>query len=49
MSEEIKKLKAMLEGKMPIQLYAEPSGEGSVNERIVYRTVSENKENGDAL
>lgn len=41
MSEEIKRLKAMLEGKMPIQM--DGSGEPIITERIVYRTVGEAK------
>lgn len=48
MTEEIKNLKAMLEGKMPVSF--QPSGNQTV-ERIVYRNAdgSENKENNEAL
>ena len=43
MTEEIKRLKAMLEGKMPIQI--QPNGNFPVTERIVYKNAdgSENK------
>jgi hypothetical protein len=49
MSEQIKMLKAMLEGRMPIQLDSLGESNPTVTERIVYRTVGENKENGDSL
>ena len=39
MSEEIKRLKAMLEGKIPIQMDYNGSNQPIVTERIIYRTV----------
>ena len=45
MSEQIKMLKMMLEGKMPMNL---PPSSNEAGERIVYR-VEENKENNSAL
>lgn len=41
MSEEIKKLKLMLEGKMPMQMM--PMDAGSTKETVIYQTVGENK------
>ena len=53
MSEEIKMLKAMLEGKMPIHLDQISHGNSSdpiVQEKIIYRNAGgDNKENNDAL
>lgn len=45
MSEEIKKLRAMLEGRMPVDMSSlvPAGGEPIVTQRIVYRTVGENK------
>jgi len=39
----------MLEGKIPIDMSAGNLIQNNVTERIVYRTVGENKENGDSL
>lgn len=40
----------MLEGRIPIQLDSASGGpQSTVTQRIVYRTVGENKENGDSL
>ena len=47
MSEEIKRLKMMLEGKMPVDLAQISNHETS--ERIIYQTIGENKENNEAL
>lgn len=41
MSEEIKRLKMMLEGKMPVDLAQISNHETS--ERIIYQTIGENK------
>ena len=47
MSEEIKRLKMMLEGKVPIQMV--PSEGGSVKETVIYQQIGENKENNQIL
>ena len=49
MSEEIKRLKMMLEGKMPVNLGQVSENSGGVQERIIYQTVGDNKENNEAL
>ena len=47
MNEEIKRLRAMLEGKMPIEIGSLGSIGGS--ERIIYKTIGDDKENGNLL